>query len=59
MSQKRGGKNISGPNLENHSCFGGHLIVAPLMHQLFHSRQLTLIKNTLYYLTDHIKIREV
>lgn len=49
MSQKRGGKNISGLNLENHSCFGGHLIVAPLMHQLFHSRQLTLIKNTLYY----------
>lgn len=35
------------------------LFVAPLMHQLFHSRQLKLIKNTLNNLTDRINIREV
>lgn len=31
----RTGENLSGFNLENHSCFGGRVIVAPLVHLLF------------------------
>ena len=48
--------------MQNQSCFGGRLIVAPLVHLLLipsTPMHLKLINNPLYYLTDHIIIREL
>ena len=48
--------------MQNQSCFGGRLIVAPLVHLLLipsTPMHLKLINNPLCYLTDHIIIREV
>ena len=48
--------------MQNQSCFGGRLIVAPLVHLLWipsTPMHLKLINNPLCYLTDHIIIREV
>ena len=48
--------------MQNQSCFGGRLIVAPLVHLLLISStpmHLKLINNPLCYLTDQIIIREV
>ena len=48
--------------MQNQSCFGGRLIVAPLVHLLLipsTPMQLKLINNPLCYLTDHIIVREV
>ena len=48
--------------MQNQSCFGGRLIVAPLVHLLLipsTPMQLKLINNPLCYLTDEIIIREV
>ena len=48
--------------MQNQSCFGGRLIVAPLVHLLLipsTPMQLKLINNPLCYLTDQIIIREV
>ena len=48
--------------MQNQSCFGGRLIVAPLVHLLLipsTPMHLKLINKTLCYLTDHIIIREV
>ena len=48
--------------MQNQSCFGGRLIVAPLVHLLLipsTPMHLKLINNPLCYLTDQIIIREV
>ena len=48
--------------MQNQSCFGGCLIVAPLVHLLLipsTPMQLKLINNPLCYLTDQIIIRKV
>ena len=48
--------------MQNQSCFGGRLIVAPLVHRLLipsTPMHLKLINNPLCYLTDQIIIREV
>ena len=48
--------------MQNQSCFGGRLIVVPLVHLLLipsTPMQLKLINNPLCYLTDQIIIREV
>ena len=48
--------------MQNQSCFGGRLIVAPLVHLLLipsTPMHLKLINNPLCYLTDHIIIRGV
>ena len=48
--------------MQNQSCFGGRLIVAPLVHLLLipsTPMQLKLINNPLCYLTDQIIIRDV
>ena len=48
--------------MQNQSCFGGRLIVAPLVHLLLipsTPMHLKLINNPLCYLTDYIIIREV
>ena len=48
--------------MQNQSCFGGRLIVAPLVHLLLipsTPMHLKLINNPLCYLTDQIIIRKV
>ncbi len=55
-------KIVSGLHLWNHSCFGGRLIVAHLVHLLLISltpKQLKLINNPLCYLTEQINIPRV
>lgn len=47
--------------MKNHSCFGGWLTFAPLVHLLLTSapEQLELINDPLCYLADQINIPEV
>ena len=71
LSQVRGSRHSqrdqewetwNGLHMQNQSCFGGRLIVAPLVHLLLipsKPMQLKLINNPLCYLTDQIIIREV
>lgn len=51
-------KSLGGLNLEIHCCFGGRLIVAPLIHLLLISlrKQLNVMINPLCYLPDQINI---
>ena len=62
VGKDEGGQNVNDLVLLNHSCFGGCLIVAPLLHLLLISltpKQLKLINGPPYYLTDQINIPEV